>query len=1181
MALSTQRASSSSVPRAIQWKYDVFLSFRGETRLSFTAFLDEKLKALGIRTFLDDADLEKGKSISPELSSAIERSRLAIIVISPNYASSTWCLNELVQVLECMGVRDAILPIFYDLEPSDVRKQKGSFEKAFKDHEKRFDTNKLKEWKDALMKVANLKGWTSKDKYEPQLIEEIVRKVQTKVPPVFWESKKLVGIEPRLEHLYFLLDVESDDVRFIGICGMDGIGKTTIAKIARKTLGHKFDVSRFFSVREVSEKHGPVNVQRRLCESLTKRTSEYWDENDEESTMINFLVQKKVLLILDDVDDISQLENLCGKKNWFGPGSRIIITTADEQLLLKHGVDIFKVPELDADEAIQLFNWKAFGRDDSGKDFTALSRCFANYANGLPLALEALGSYLHKRGPQEWISAWVKLKDGCLLDNDISRKIMKVLKISYDGLDKEQKNIFLDIACFFVGKCKDQVFEILDSCGFHLDIGIKVLVEKSLIIISDNMVLMHDLFQAMAQGIVVQESQHPGERSRLWLSKDIYPVLRNSTGTKSVEGIVLAFPESKEAKCDPQAFSQMSNLRLLKIHNVRLPRGLTCLSNSLRFLEWRGYPEKSLPSDFEPNELVELSMCHSSIEQLWDEEETFGKLKVIKLSHSLHLTRTPNCYGVLNLERLDLEGCESLVVIHPSIGVLKKLTFLNLKDCKRLESLPDMIAMESLESFVLSGCSSVEKIPEFVRPMEHLTKISLDGTAIKSIPPSIGCLTSLSSLDMRDCVHLSCLPSTIGNLKSLKSLNVSGCINLAELPESFGELEFLEEIVTSATSIKKWLSSSVPKNLKSMTSRGGPSEQTRVMSLDSPILPMKSDHPCSSFLPPLSGVPSLVQLDLSDRNLSEGEFPIDIGCLSFLVSLNLSGNNFLSLPKEISQLNTLENLYLSRCKKLQHVPVLSSDKNLEVIADGCTALEMLQCPSNLDRLKWSCFNFINCIGLVDHEIPLTMLKRYLKGAHCPGDRYEIVIPGSKIPSWFCRQRGGSSVSLPLNLRKQKWMGYALCAVFKVLKSGWELACVLKVNGKQEYPVPLLAANVTPLSNHLWFFYVSRDLSFGTNSQTSYDQLTFSFESSTRCSVKKCGVRLVYEEDPQDFSKLVAQSSVSISPEEEAADDLHRDGTSGSVQSGTIKRSYKDNDGEGPAGSGSFDEESDLKRSKNR
>ncbi|BFG41000.1 hypothetical protein CerSpe_272740 [Prunus speciosa] len=153
MALSTERASSSSVPRAIQWKYDVFLSFRGEdTRKRFTAHLNEELKYLGIKTFLDNPELEIGKSIPAELSSAIKQSRLAIIVISPNYASSTWCLDELLQILQCMEARDTVLPIFYDLEPSDVRKQTGSFAKAFRYHKKRFDTNKLKDWKAAFNK---------------------------------------------------------------------------------------------------------------------------------------------------------------------------------------------------------------------------------------------------------------------------------------------------------------------------------------------------------------------------------------------------------------------------------------------------------------------------------------------------------------------------------------------------------------------------------------------------------------------------------------------------------------------------------------------------------------------------------------------------------------------------------------------------------------------------------------------------------------------------------------------------------------------------------------------------------------------------------------------------------------------------------------------------------------------
>lgn len=94
-------------------------------------------------------------------------------------------------------------------------------------------------------------------------------------------------------------------------------------------------------------------------------------------------------------------------------------------------------------------------------------------------------------------------------------------------------------------------------------------------------------------------------------------------GTPTVEGFVLDLLESKEVKCHPEAFSQMVNLRLLKVHNVRLPEGLNSLPNSLRFLEWIGYPLEDLPSEFDPEELVELSMCHSRIKQLWNDKKVY------------------------------------------------------------------------------------------------------------------------------------------------------------------------------------------------------------------------------------------------------------------------------------------------------------------------------------------------------------------------------------------------------------------------------------------------------------------------------------------------------------------------------------------------------------------------------
>ncbi|KAB2603581.1 TMV resistance protein N-like [Pyrus ussuriensis x Pyrus communis] len=158
MALSKQRVSKS--PAAAPWEYDVFISFRGEdTRDNFTDDLYEKLVERAIKTFRDDHELERGTTISLRLLNGIEESWFAIIVLSPNYASSTWCLDELSHIVECMEDRKTILPIFYHVDPSHVRKQTGIFAQAFNKHEKTFmsDTEKVQRWRTALTKVAFVK----------------------------------------------------------------------------------------------------------------------------------------------------------------------------------------------------------------------------------------------------------------------------------------------------------------------------------------------------------------------------------------------------------------------------------------------------------------------------------------------------------------------------------------------------------------------------------------------------------------------------------------------------------------------------------------------------------------------------------------------------------------------------------------------------------------------------------------------------------------------------------------------------------------------------------------------------------------------------------------------------------------------------------------------------------------
>ena len=161
MASSSVSSSSTHHP----WKYDVFLSFKGEdTRASFTDHLHSALSRYGINTFIDD-QLRRGQQISLELLQAIEESRFSIIIFSQHYASSRWCLDELLKILECVEFRGCkALPVFYNVDPSDVRNQRRSYGEAFAKHEQVYLGNleKVLKWRKALTLASGLSGWDSR-----------------------------------------------------------------------------------------------------------------------------------------------------------------------------------------------------------------------------------------------------------------------------------------------------------------------------------------------------------------------------------------------------------------------------------------------------------------------------------------------------------------------------------------------------------------------------------------------------------------------------------------------------------------------------------------------------------------------------------------------------------------------------------------------------------------------------------------------------------------------------------------------------------------------------------------------------------------------------------------------------------------------------------------------------------
>ncbi|KAL7587241.1 hypothetical protein Lser_V15G37379 [Lactuca serriola] len=751
-------SSSSSTPPSApsfysqSWKYHVFLSFRGEdTRKTFVGHLYTALEQQGIFTYKDDETLRRGESIGPSLMKAIEESRIAIIVFSKNYADSSWCLDELAYIMKCKDSRGQIvIPIFYHVDPSAVRKQKQSYGEAFSKHEieskrkikssrqafvddpsgwpqeqKRNhrkasaklelkNKSKIESWRKALVDASNISGWETKhiaSGHESKCIEEIVTTISHILHRITSSvnDDNLVGAEARKRHLISKLHIGFGGKRMIGIWGVGGGGKTTLASSVYGEIYRKFDGCCFLkNIREESSnKDGLERLQEKILSGVLKQKQVEVGRVEEGRRMIkDRLHHRKVLIVLDDVDNLEHLEELVGSRDWFGEGSRIIITTRDEHVLTAHKVDVIhNISLLNSDEAMKLFCKHAPRGYRRIKDYEQFSKDVVAYAGGLPLALRVLGRFLCDKEMNEWRSALARLKE--IPDANI----LEVLKISFDGLTPLEKELFLDIACFFRrSQCYtyEESMMILDACGFHPVIGLKVLVQKALITISsDGKFDMHDLVQELAHYIVRGgHPNNPDKHSRIWKKEDALQIC-DMDNLDKIEAMDVSCSRSGESQHVIQVAANMKKLRWISMNNVLL---------DARFVANR----LLMPGNFPPRELCCLKLSWLNAKQLWKGYKYLPNLRMINLEFLNNLTKIPDFVGLPNLERFMVSGSPLLEEIHPSFGHLEKLVCVEITNCYKLERLSPITRSKKLETLVLSWCALVFNLSKIQQNLENI-----------------------------------------------------------------------------------------------------------------------------------------------------------------------------------------------------------------------------------------------------------------------------------------------------------------------------------------------------------------------------------------------------------------------------------------------------------------------------